>query len=256
MKRKSIRVVRQLLNRVNRLSDPIFNHLASDPRKGIHQALKQRKRWILRRIHLTKAFHHRERYEDQLHLKGVNLIAGVDEVGRGPLAGPVVTCAVILPRDFNLIRVNDSKQLTPTERERLYPKILDEALDYTIGIGSNHLIDKINIYQADLVAMKRAVSMLNPQPNYLIVDAMHINTSIPQLKLYHGDAKSVSVGAASIIAKVYRDHLMNKYGRLYPEYDFNHNAGYGTHEHMNALKKYGVTPIHRRTFNPIPKFLH
>ncbi|XIF19770.1 MAG: ribonuclease HII [Acetilactobacillus jinshanensis] len=162
---------------------------------------------------------------------------------------------MVLPKDFNLLQLNDSKRLTPKEREALYPKILDQALDFSIGIGSSDLIDKINIYQADLVAMKRAVSMLNPQPDYLIVDAMHIHVPIPQLMLYHGDAKSVSVGAASIIAKVYRDHLMTKYGYLYPQYDFKHNAGYGTQEHLMALKKYGVTPLHRRTFNPVPKFL-
>lgn len=240
MARKSIKVIRQELKATRHLSDEMVTRLATDSRKGVRQVLKTWQRKSKRRQQMVKSFHVRESYEHHLRKQGYRRIAGVDEVGRGPLAGPVVTCAIVLPTDFNLIKVNDSKQLTPKERESLYPRILDEALDYSIGIGSRELIDKINIYQADLVAMKHAVLTLDPQPDCLIVDAMHIAVSIPQLKLYHGDAKSVSVGAASIVAKVYRDHLMNKYDRLYPQYDFKHNAGYGTHEHLMALKKYGA----------------
>lgn len=255
MKRQPIKLIRKHLKMLHYLSTSVKKRLVNDPRKGVHQALRTWQNRLKRHQSLVASFQNRERYERQLHDQGYQWVAGVDEVGRGPLAGPVVTCAVVLPKDFNLLRTNDSKRLTPKEREALYPKILDHALDFSLGIGSRRLIDKINIYQADLVAMKRAVMTLNRQPDYLIVDAMHIHVPIPQLMLYHGDAKSVSVGAASIIAKVYRDHLMTKYGYLYPQYDFKHNAGYGTQEHLNALKKYGVTPLHRRTFNPVPKFL-
>ena len=253
--RQPIKVVKKALKRVTRLSDPIFSYLATDPRKGIRRIMRTRQRSLIRQQRLVHSFKQRLIYEHRLHRLGYRFVAGIDEVGRGPLAGPVVTCAVILPKDFDLVRVNDSKQLTPHEREALYLQILDRAVDFSIGIGSRQLIDRINIYQADREAMRRAVQSLNCRPDYLIVDAMQINVPIPQLKLYHGDARSVSVGAASIVAKVYRDHWMNKYGHLYPQYDFKHNAGYGTREHLRALKKYGATPIHRRSFSPVKRFL-
>ncbi len=155
-------------------------------------------------------------YERKYRQEGHQLIAGVDEVGRGPLAGPVVTCAVILPEDFDVIEVNDSKQLSDHQREQLYPQILDQAIAVGVGMQSAQQIDQLNIYQATRVAMLQAVTQLRVQPDQLLIDAMQIDSDIPQLKLIHGDAKSVSIGAASIVAKVFRDHLMQSYDVLYP----------------------------------------
>lgn len=182
------------------------------------------------------------------------LVAGVDEVGRGPLAGPVVTAAVILPHNFDLIDVNDSKKLSPKKRKTLFPQILAKAVSVSVGLANNDVIDRINIYEADRLAMAHAVQGLKVKPDALLVDAMNVPLNIPQIKLIHGDAKSNSIAAASIVAKVFRDNLMDAYGKVYPEYDFKHNAGYGTREHMEALKKYGPTPIHRRSFAPVSEY--
>ena len=251
---ETIKEIKKQLKKVRSIHSPFFYKWLHDPRKGVQAALYTKARRLIKRQKKIEQFSSRCHYERYLHRQGYQYVAGIDEVGRGPLAGPVVTCAIILPENFDLIDVNDSKQLSPHRRETLYPKILDQAIDFSVGIGSNHLIDRINIYNADRVAMKRAVLSLNRSPDYLIVDAMTIPVHFPQLKLYHGDTKSVSVGAASIVAKVYRDHLMNKYGLEYPQYDFKHNAGYGTKEHLQALRKYGITPIHRLSFAPVRRY--
>ena len=252
---KTVSQIKNELSRVRRINSPILQEWVHDPRKGVQQAVRSRRKQLIHYRNRRLAFHRRFKYENRLWQNGHQLIAGVDEVGRGPLAGPVVTCAMVLPRNFNLVMTNDSKQLTPRERTILYPQILSQAIDYGIGIGSRKLIDRINIYEADRLAMKRAILALSCHVSYIIVDAMQIDVSTPQLKLYHGDEKSVSVAAASIVAKVYRDHLMDKYDRIYPQYDFKHNAGYGTPKHLAALKKYGVTPIHRRSFAPVRRML-
>lgn len=202
----------------------------------------------------TTAFHRRFKYEQQFWRQGIQTVAGVDEVGRGPLAGPVVACAVILPQDFDLVAVNDSKQLTPSIRKALAPQIKREAIAVGMGVVDNRVIDQINIYEATRVAMKQAVQELAPMPEEIIVDAMNIDVPIHQTRLIKGDAKSISVSAASILAKVYRDHLMDDFALKYPEYDFTHNAGYGTAKHLAALKKYGATPIHRKTFAPVKNY--
>lgn len=175
-------------------------------------------------------------------------------MGRGPLAGPVVTAAVILDQSFDLIDVNDSKKLSPKRRLELYPQILSEAVSVSIGLKNADVIDKINIYEADRLAMAEAVNNLNIKPNELLVDAMNVPVDLPQIKLIKGDAKSNSIAAASIVAKVFRDKLMDDYDELYPQYGFKNNAGYGTREHLEALKKYGPTPIHRKTFAPVNEF--
>ncbi|WP_201330378.1 ribonuclease HII, partial [Lactobacillus nasalidis] len=179
------------------------------------------------------------------------LVAGVDEVGRGPLAGPVVAAAVVLPQDFSLLEVNDSKKLSPQKRLALYPQILAQAVAVGVGVMDNQVIDRINIYEADRQAMKQAVEALSVRPAALLVDAMNVPVELPQVELIKGDAKSNSIAAASIVAKVFRDSLMDDYARLYPQYAFDHNAGYGTKDHLNALRKYGPTPIHRLTFSPV-----
>lgn len=181
-------------------------------------------------------------------------IAGIDEVGRGPLAGPVVTAAVILPHGFD-IPVNDSKQLTAHRREELFAAIISQSLAIGIGVRDNVAIDRDNIYRATEYAMADAVRHLRIVPDYLLVDAMHVPLDLPQSKLIHGDARSASISAASIVAKVIRDRLMTMYDQVYPGYGFAENAGYGTAAHLAGLAEYGVTPIHRRSFSPIKQLV-
>ncbi|MCD8046269.1 MAG: ribonuclease HII [Clostridiales bacterium] len=176
-------------------------------------------------------------------------ICGIDEVGRGPLAGPVVAAAVILPKDCRILYINDSKKLSAKKREELYDQIMDQAVAVGIGMRSPQRIDEINILQATYEAMREAVGKLDPQPTLLLNDAVTIpEVSIRQVPIIKGDAKSISIGAASIIAKVTRDRLMVEYDAVMPEYGFAANKGYGSAAHIEALKKYGPTPIHRRSF--------
>ncbi len=165
-----------------------------------------------------------------------------------------MTAAVILDKDFDLIEVNDSKKLTPNKRLELFPKILEKAVCVSVGLSNNDVIDQINIYEADRVAMAHAVEGLSVKPDSLLVDAMNVPVDLPQVSLIKGDNKSNSIAAASIVAKVFRDNLMDAYAQKYPEYGFEKNAGYGTKQHIEALKKYGPTPIHRLTFAPVSEF--
>ena len=170
-------------------------------------------------------------------------------MGRGPLAGPVCAGAVILPKDAEILYVNDSKKLSGKKREELYKEITDQAIAYKTVFMNHEVIDEINILQATYKAMRQAVNELNPQPDLLLIDAVHIpELEVKQVSIIKGDAKSFSIAAASIVAKVERDHLMEKYDELYPEYGFAGNKGYGSKEHIEAIKKYGPCPIHRRTF--------
>ncbi|MEE1114506.1 MAG: ribonuclease HII, partial [Eubacterium sp.] len=176
-------------------------------------------------------------------------IAGIDEVGRGPLAGPVMTAAVILPKDLRIPYINDSKKLSAKRREELYEVIMEKAVAVSIGINPPERIDEINILQATYEAMREAVNGLKVRPDLLLVDAVHIpDLPIEQVSIIKGDAKSQSIAAASIIAKVTRDRLMEEYDLMFPEYDFASNKGYGTAKHIAALKLFGPTPIHRRSF--------
>ena len=176
-------------------------------------------------------------------------ICGIDEVGRGPLAGPVVAGAVILPKDCDILYLNDSKQLSEKKREELYAVIMEKAIATGLGFVAPQRIDEINILQATYEAMREAVSKLNPQPDLLLNDAVTIpGILVKQVPIIKGDAKSISIAAASIIAKVTRDRLMVDYDTVYPEYGFASNKGYGAKAHLEALKKYGPTPIHRQSF--------
>ncbi len=176
-------------------------------------------------------------------------ICGIDEVGRGPLAGPVVAGAVILPKDCDILYINDSKKLSEKKREELYDVITDQAIACAVGYATPERIDEINILQATYEAMRDAISHLVVTPDLLLNDAVTIpGISIKQVPIIKGDAKSISIGAASIIAKVTRDRLMVEYDKVFPEYDFAGNKGYGSAAHIEALKKYGPTPIHRRSF--------
>ncbi len=178
-----------------------------------------------------------------------HFICGIDEVGRGPLAGPVVAGAVILPKDCEILYINDSKQLSEKKREELYDIIMEQAVACAVGYASPERIDEINILQATYEAMREAIGKLSPQPDILLNDAVTIpGVSIRQVPIIKGDAKSISIGAASIIAKVTRDRLMTEYDRVYPEYGFAGNKGYGSAAHIAALKEHGATPIHRRSF--------
>lgn len=194
-------------------------------------------------------------FETELYNNGINFIAGIDEVGRGPLVGPVVTAAVILPKNFYDERINDSKKLTEKKRELLYDVIMENAISVGIGISSEDVIDEINILNATKRAMLEAVNNLSVKPEHLLIDAVKLNTSIPQTSIIKGDAKSESIAAASIIAKVTRDRMMVELDKIHPEYDFKHNKGYGTKKHIEAIRKYGIIKEHRKTFAPCDEYV-
>lgn len=193
-------------------------------------------------------------YEDELNNKGINIIAGIDEAGRGPGAGPVVAAAVVLNNEYNNLLINDSKKLTEKQRLLAYKEIKKNAISVGIGIVSSEEIDEINILNATKLAMKRAVENLEIKVEHLLIDALNINLEIEQTNIIKGDQKSISIAAASIIAKVTRDNLMIEYSNLYPNYLFNKHKGYLTKEHISLIYKYGPSPIHRKSFKPISDF--
>ncbi|GAW63508.1 ribonuclease HII [Ligilactobacillus acidipiscis DSM 15836] len=254
-KKKNIVQIKTFLkkseNHPETLTPEIMDELRNDERQGVRQLLKSFENKQAKQAKKKASFEKRLLLEKEAWQNGNNLVAGIDEVGRGPLAGPVVAAAVILPHDFALYEVNDSKQLSIKKRAQLAPLIKEQALSIGIGVADNQKIDEINIYEAARFAMEQAVLQLDPQPDQLLIDAMVLHTKIPQRKLIKGDARSASIAAASIVAKVTRDQLMTEYAQLYPGYGFEKNAGYGTKQHLAGLKKYGITPIHRQTFEPI-----
>lgn len=193
--------------------------------------------------------------ENKIWDSGYRFIAGTDEAGRGPLAGPVVAAAVILPKDFSIKGVNDSKKLSEKKREELYNLIIENALCYSISIISEKIIDKINIYKASKKAMEEAVGSLSIKPDYIISDAMKLDLSIPCDDIIKGDAKSLTIAAASILAKVTRDRLMIKLGNKYTMYNFKKNKGYPTKEHISAINKYGIIKEHRKTYYPVKEYI-
>ncbi|AFQ45561.1 ribonuclease HII [Desulfosporosinus meridiei] len=190
--------------------------------------------------------------EKKLWKQGYLLLAGVDEAGRGPLAGPVVAGACILPAKFELPGLNDSKMLTESKREKLFIQIQKQAIDYAVGSAEPAEIDALNILQATKLAMKRSIEGLTIRPHHLLIDALNLtDVQIPQLPLIGGDRISASIAAASILAKVTRDRLMVQLHSLYPEYSFSKNKGYGTSDHMQVLKRLGPCPLHRKSFAPV-----
>lgn len=192
--------------------------------------------------------------EFERQYEGCAFICGIDEAGRGPLAGPVAAGAAILPKDCQILYLNDSKKLSESRREELFLEIKEKAIAWSVGIVGPERIDEINILQATYEAMRQAIAKLDPAPQILLNDAVTIpQVAIPQVPIIKGDAKSVSIAAASILAKVTRDHMMEEYDKEYPEYGFAKHKGYGTAAHIAALKEFGPTPIHRRTF--ITKFV-
>lgn len=195
----------------------------------------------------------RLKYENEARGAGYSRILGVDEAGRGPMAGPLVVGGVIFPEDFYDDRINDSKKLTEKKREALYDLVIENALAYQIEVLSVEEVDTLNVYEASRTGMKRIVESL--EPDFTLSDAMPLG-DIPHLSIIKGDAKSLSIGAASILAKVTRDRIMKEYGKQYPEYGFEKHKGYVTKVHKEALEKYGVTPIHRKSFAPVQKVLN
>ena len=225
----------------------IFEKYKDDTRSGVIKLMEQLHKKEaayqkeLVRTEKMKEFEHK--YEE------MGSVCGIDEVGRGPLAGPVVAGAVILPKDSKILYLNDSKQLSVAKREELYDVIMENAVAVGIGMATPQRIDEINILQATYEAMREAISKLDPAPQILLNDAVTIpQVSIPQVPIIKGDAKSVSIAAASIVAKVTRDRMMVEYDKVMPEYGFASNKGYGSSAHIEALKKFGPSPIHRATF--------
>ncbi len=197
-----------------------------------------------------------QRYERLIYRQGIKYIAGIDEAGRGCLAGPVVAAAVILPRDWTFSEVNDSKQLTAAKREELFSHIQGQAVSCGVGIISETVIDKVNILQATYLAMEQAIDALDVTPQYLLIDAVTLkNVSIPQRGIPKGDRLSISIAAASIVAKVTRDRLMIEYDKQHPDYGFARHKGYGTRQHLHAISTYGPCPIHRKTFRGVKEYL-
>ena len=190
------------------------------------------------------------KFEKEYFEKGYNLIAGIDEAGRGPLAGPVVAAAVILPKGCLIEGVNDSKKLSEKKREKLYDDIIENAIAWGVGIKDNNVIDEINILEATRLAMHEAIENLQVKPDFIFIDAeKKVDTDkIPYLPIIKGDALSISIAAASIIAKVTRDRIMSQWDEVYPQYGFAKHKGYGTAEHISAIKEYGLCPLHRLSF--------
>ena len=196
-------------------------------------------------------------YEKELNANGINYIAGVDEVGRGPLVGPVVTACVVLPKEYTLEGLTDSKKLTKKQREKYFDIIMNDALGIGIGIKSEKVIDEVNIYEATKLAMKEAIENCKKKCKieHVLIDAMKLDLDIPSTSIIKGDFKSITIAAASVIAKVTRDRMMDELDLIYPMYGFKDNAGYGTKRHIEAIKEYGIIDEHRKTFKPVCFYL-
>ena len=247
----TIKEVKERLATINRLDHPLFEELIYDARAGVQSAINKRKRELQKQVDEYLRLEKMLTYEKELYAQGIQLIAGVDEVGRGPLAGPVVAAAVILPKNCKIPGLNDSKKIPKSKHQAIYQAVLDQGISVGIGVKDNHVIDQVNIYEATKLAMLEAIHELEPQPQHLLIDAMKLDLPISQTSIIKGDANSLSIAAASIVAKVTRDQMMATYDQEYPGYDFAQNAGYGTTKHLEGLEKQGVTPIHRRSFEPI-----
>ena len=247
----TIKEIKERLATIDELDHPLFEELILDGRAGVQAAISKRKRELQKQVDEDLRLEKMLAYEKELYTQGIHLIAGVDEVGRGPLAGPVVAAAVILPKACKIPGLNDSKKIPKSKHKEIYEAVLQNAIAIGIGIKDNQVIDQVNIYEATKLAMMEAIGQLEPQPQHLLIDAMRLDLPIPQTSIIKGDANSLSIAAASIVAKVTRDQMMEEFDKEYPGYDFAQNAGYGTAKHLAGLDKLGVTPIHRRSFEPV-----
>ncbi|KML43781.1 ribonuclease HII [Cytobacillus firmus] len=251
MEKLTIRQIEEKMKTIELEDDPFLQSIKQDDRKGVQQLLAK---WHSRQLLQKKIYEkHKEmiRYECQYRSQGFQLIAGIDEVGRGPLAGPVVAAAVILPENFYLPGLDDSKKVPEQKRAEYYEIINAEAEAVSVGIIESDEIDRINIFEATKKAMLSAIEGLNPKPDFLLVDAVKLLTPYPMEAIIKGDGKSVTIAAASIIAKVTRDRMMAEIGKEFPQYGFGKNMGYGTKEHLEAITLHGITPYHRKSFAPI-----
>lgn len=221
--------------------------------KRIENQKKDKK--LIEKLDLTLCLKDNYRYERELRKKGVHLIAGVDEVGRGPLVGPVVAACVILPEHYDLDGLTDSKKLSEKKREELYDKIKDQAISVGVGIISEKVIDEVNIYEATKLAMKDAIDGCNKKPEHILIDAMPLDIDIPTTSIIKGDLKSITISAASVIAKVTRDRMLIELDKKYPMYDFKSNKGYPTKKHLEAIDQYGILKEHRKSYGPVAEYI-
>lgn len=255
MNNKTIKEINTLYDS-NQLTDEMIEILKHDTRQGVKKILKKIEKKKQKQQELIQDFEKLKKFDNQYKNNNIKLIAGVDEAGRGPLAGPVVAASVILPDDFKLLGLTDSKQINKMDRDMFFEYITKHALSYSVEVIDESTIDKINIYQATILAMKNSYKRLKIKPDFLLIDAVNIEVNdIPYKPIIKGDAKSLSVAAASILAKVTRDRIMFNYHQKYPQYKFNKHMGYGTKEHLSAIEANGITPIHRKTFSPIKEIL-
>ena len=246
-----LKAVKQLL--AESPSAELAELLKADGRKSVQALYKSYERMQKEKERVAGLY----TYENECRARGHELVAGVDEVGRGPLAGPVVVAAVILPPNCFIEKINDSKKLSEKTREKLYDIIMEKAVAVNRAVLDEKTIDRINIYQASMNGMYEAVYGLSVKPQEVLIDAMPLNhLDIPSQSIVKGDAKSASIAAASIIAKVTRDRMMDEFDKQYPQYGFAKNKGYGTAEHLAALRQYGSCEIHRRSFEPIKSMVN
>ena len=248
MGKASLKVIEEMLEKSGDI-EIIKEELKSDTRASVKKLIEKYERKLIKENEAVLEYKKRMKYENVLISKNIRYIAGIDEVGRGPLAGPVYAAAVILDNSVIIPGIRDSKKLSPASRERLSDEIKKKAIAYSIGYANVEEIDRLNILNATKLAMRRAITGLKIKPEYILIDALTLDDiDIPQMGIIKGDDLSVSIGAASIVAKVERDELMDKLSIKYPEYMLDKNKGYGTQEHIASIKKYGICEIHRKTF--------
>ena len=216
---------------------------------------KTKEKKLIKELELKVCLKDNYYFERKLRKEGINFIAGVDEVGRGPLVGPVVAACVVLPENFNLDGLTDSKKLSEKKREYFYDEIMRQALGVGVGIISERKIDEVNIYEATKMAMKEAINNCSCKVEHVLIDAMKLDIDIPTTSIIKGDLKSITISAASVIAKVTRDRMLDELDSKYPMYDFKNNKGYPTKKHLDAIKEYGIIDEHRRSYGPVSEYL-
>src|SRR5690625_873122 len=251
MNKKSIVELKRLFSK-NELSESMIHQLRKDERKGVQQLIKSYDRKIQKERLLIKQFDKMTAFEKTFYEKGYRFIAGVDEAGRGPLAGPVVAASIILPFDFTLYGLTDSKLLSEQQRLDFYHIIKKKAIAYDVSIIDNHKIDDINILEATKLAMTSSLNQLTTQPELALIDAVELSgLKYPTEAIIKGDQKSIAIAAASILAKVTRDEIMKEIHKEFPNYQFSSNMGYGTSTHITQLRECGISPYHRKSFAPV-----
>lgn len=251
MEKQSIQAIKQMFLQ-NQIDEVTLVSLRSDERKGVQKLVTQYEKQLAKERALAELYEEKKQFEQQFRSNEDDLIAGVDEAGRGPLAGPVVAAAVILPKDFNLTGLTDSKQLTEQERNTYFDVIKEQAISYHISIIDNARIDRLNILEATKTAMIESLTGLQPAPDVGLIDAVKLPAlPFPTKDIIKGDDKSISIAAASVLAKVTRDRIMEEVALEFPQYHFDQHKGYGTKQHLEALSLHGPCPYHRKSFGPV-----